>query len=172
MVIEWTESLVGFVLAIYGACFFVLGMALISRKPDLKSAGVFFVLAGAVGGIGGVVAMTLGMFIAATQALIFAVAWVAAGIILIQGYGLVSISDYAVYSAIAMIWYVYAFALLATDYVLAWSTGWWILAFGSLAAMCRGKLSREVTGWIFLAQAFYTLLIPAWLYFMGIAPIA
>ena len=171
MAIEWTESIVGLVLFFYGVCFFVLGASLISKKPDLKSVGVFAILAGAASGIGGVVAMTLGAFIAGTYILIFAVIWLAVGWILIQGYGLVPIGDYSIYAAIAMLWYVYAFTQLATDYTLAWSSALFFIVFLCITAATRGWVSLKTLGWVLLVEAFAALLIPAWLYFMGIAPI-
>lgn len=165
------ESLVGQVLWFYGVCFFVLGLSLISEKPDLKSAGVFFVLSGIADAIAGFYAMTLGLFLASTLVLIFAVIWISAGVILVRGYGLVPIGDYALFGAISMVWYSYVFAVEAAEYMLAYACALWIIAFLSLTAVSRGKLSLKATGWIFLVEAFITLLIPSWMYFMGIAPI-
>jgi hypothetical protein len=173
MAIEWTESIVGLVLFFFGANFFVLGSSLISKKPDLKSAGVFCTIAAVFNAIAGLfAATTLGLSTTGTYVLIFSLIWIGVGIILIQGYGLAPVGDFSIYAAIAMAWYFYAFTRLAVDYVLAWSSALFFIAFVCITAASRGKLSLKALGWVLTVEAFAALLIPAWLYFMGIAPIA
>jgi len=167
----FVESLVGQLLWFYGACLFVLGLSLTSEKPNLKSVGIFLVIGAIPNAILGFYAMTLGAFLSATLVLMFAVILIAAGIILVREYGLVPVGDCALFVAISLVWFTYIFAVELQEYVLAYICAMLIIPFLSLTAMSRGKLSLKATGWIFVVEAFITLLIPSWMYFMKIAPI-
>jgi hypothetical protein len=168
MVMEWVESLVGLILYFFGANFFVLGMSLVSEKPDLKSAGVLCSAAAIFNIVAGLYAATvLGLGTTGTYALTFGLIWIAVGLILIKGYGLVPVGDFSVYAAISMLWYLYAFTVLAVNYVLAWSTALFFITFVCITLQSRGKLSLKALGWVLIVFAFLALLIPAWMYFMG-----
>lgn len=167
----FVESILGQLLWFYAACVFVLGLSLTSEKPNLKSVGIFLVVIAIPNAVLGLYAMTLGSFLSATLVLMFAVIFISAGIILVREYGLVPIGDCALFVAISLVWFAYIFAVELEEYMLTYICAMLIIPFLSLTACSRGKLSLKATGWILVIEAFITLLIPSWMYFMGIAPI-
>ncbi|WP_148683472.1 AmiS/UreI family transporter [Fervidicoccus fontis] len=167
---QWVESLVGMILYLFGANFFVLGMSLMSNKPDLKSSGVFCEAAAIFNVVAALYAATaLNLGTTATFALTFGVIWVALGIILIKGYGLTPVGDYSLYAAIGMIWFLYAFIALVHNYLFAYATTLYIITFIAIFLMTRGKVSLKALGWLLIVFGIIGVLVPALMLFMGLA---
>ncbi len=179
MVVDPVPALQATVLMFYGVNFFVLGMVLLGYG-ELKDAGPIFLVAG---GINGLIALNvfnsnlaagLGDFIiVAFLVLVFAVTWLAAGIIAILGHDVVPLSSLGIFFGLAMIPFA-AFLAQAEDLPsrvwLTVNVVSWIWVFFTLPLAFIFKwISPKIAGWSFLIQAFYTLWIPAALLIAGVS---
>ncbi|MFQ6012071.1 MAG: AmiS/UreI family transporter [Thermoplasmata archaeon] len=177
MVVGAVEALQATVLMFYGVNFFVLGMVLLGYG-ELKDAGPIFL---AAGGINGLIALSVfnanltaavGDFvIVAFLLLVFAVTWLAAGLVAIMGAGVKPIGSLGLFFGLAMIPFA-AFLVQADLPSRIWltvSVVSWIWVFFTLPlAFVFEKISAKTAGWSFIIQAFYTLWIPAALLTAGV----
>lgn len=179
MHIDPVLALTATALMFYGLNFFVFGMVLLGRG-ELKDAGPIFL---AAGGINALIALTVfntqfaagsGEFvIIAFLLLIFAITWLAAGVIAIMGLGVKPVGSLGLFFGLAMIPFA-VFVIQAGAEVPIWQ--WltiniisWIWVFFTLPlAFLWNVISPKVAGWSFVIQAFYTLWLPAALLIMGV----
>ncbi|MFQ5875821.1 MAG: AmiS/UreI family transporter [Dehalococcoidia bacterium] len=178
MVVDPVAALTATALMFYGLNFFVLGMVLLGYG-QLKDAGPIFLFAG---GINGLIALNVfsanlaageGDFvIVAFLLLIFAITWLAAGVVAMMGGDVVPIGSLGIFFGLAMIPFA-AFLLQSEVPARIWLTVnviSWIWVFFTLPlAFVFKKISAKIAGWSFLIQAFYTLWIPSALLIAGVA---
>lgn len=182
VVVEAADALTATVLCFFGVNFFVLGMVLLGRGR-LKDAGPIFLVSGALDGIIALILLTLSLggvlsggltslvggdlIVIAFLVLIFAVTWVAAGIVAISGYDAAPLGSLGIFFGITMI--PFAVFLFSTDRLwLTVNAVSWVWAFFTLPlAFLFKKISPKVAGWTFLIQAWYTLWIPAAVILLG-----
>lgn len=186
VVVEAAAALTATALLFFGVNFFVLGMVLLGRG-GLKDAGPIFLVSGALDGIIALILLTLslggvlsgglaspvggGLIVIAFLVLIFAVTWVAAGIVAIRGYDAAPLGSLGIFFGITMI----PFAVFLWSDPLGFGQIWltvnaisWLWVFFTLPlAFLFKKISPKVAGWSFLIQAWYTLWIPAAIIILG-----
>lgn len=161
-------------------------MVLLGRG-GLKDAGPIFLVSGGLDGIIALILLTLslggvlsggltspvgGAFIAiAFLVLIFAVTWVAAGVVAMKGYDAAPLGSLGIFFGVAMI----PFAVFLWSNPLGFGQTWltvnaisWVWVFFTLPLAFLFKvISPKVAGWSFLIQAWYTLWIPAAIIILG-----
>ncbi len=178
MVVVPVAALTATVLMFYGVNFSVLGMVLLGYG-QLKDAGPVFLFAGGVNGIIGLIAFNANLaagegdfVIVAFLVLVFALAWLAAGVVAITGSDAAPLGSLGIFFGLAMILFA-AFLLQSEVPGRIWLTAnviSWIWVFFTLPlAFLFKKIDAKVVGWSFLIQAFYTLWIPAAILTAGFA---
>ena len=182
MVLTVVGALTATAFFFFGLAFITLGMMGLG-KGKADGAGTVFLFVGIINGILGFVLLTLslngfifgvldeasaaGNISTALLVLIFAITWLAAGVINLRGYDLMPLGNAGILMGLFMLVYAVVFAQGGAWWLLV-NVISWAWAFWSVTLASYGKLSLKAVGWTFLVQAFYTLWIPATLLLLGI----
>lgn len=171
--------------ALTASVFFFFGLAFITfammalGKGKADGAGVVFTFVGAITAILGFMLLWANLaspvFISvALLVLIFAFTWLAAGIVNLRGYDLVPLGNACILSGLMMLAFAAFFIINSTAFSTVgciWLTVnvlSWALIFWAVTLVAHGKMQLATAGRIVLAQAFYTLWIPAALLLTGV----
>ena len=165
------DMLLGYVLLLVGFVFFANGMTVLG-KTGAKEVGV---LNFAVAVLILIAAWKLhDQQLTAATALVsvFALIYFMVAGIFIHGYDAKGLGWYCLFATIVFIWYGYHFytlegAIPGMMYYALFNWAWALLVFLVFLAFSLGKAVAPAVAWLFLIEAFLTLLIPGMLLLTG-----
>ena len=164
------EHLLGYVLLLVGFVFFCNGMTLLG-KTGAKEVGVLNLAVGVLIALAAWKLHTLGLTAATALVSVFALIYFMVAGIFCLGYDAKGLGWYCLFAFFVFLWYAYHFFALAAAvpaiagvkwfgiFCLAWA----LLVILVFVALSLGKPIATTVGWLFLIEAFLTLLIPGML---------
>jgi hypothetical protein len=99
--------------------------------------------------------------------LIFAFTWMAAGLINLKGYDIMPLGNAGIFMGAFMLVYAVLFAMYGAWWFFA-NVISWAWAFWSVTLLSYGRVKLNIVGWTFVAEAIYTLWVPAAILLLGI----
>ncbi len=158
------EGLLGYVLLLVGFVFFANGMTLLG-KTGAKEVGVLNL------GVAILILMAawklheLGLTAATALVSVFALIYILVYAIFVHGHDAKGLGWYCLFATIAFIWYGYHFYAMgpAGLYFGLFCWAWAILTLLCFFAFAEGKNLGTTVGYLFILEAFVTLLIPGML---------
>lgn len=158
------EGLLGYVLLLVGFVFFANGMTLLG-KTGAKEVGVLNL------GVAILILMAawklheLGLTAATALVSVFALIYILVYAIFVHGHDAKGLGWYCLFATIAFIWYGYHFYAMgpAGLYFGLFCWAWAILTLLCFFAFAEGKNLGTTVGYLFIIEAFVTLLIPGML---------
>ncbi len=161
------EPLLGVVLLMIGFVFFGNGMTLLG-KAGLKEVGVLNLAVGIFISIAAWELHTLGLTFATVLILVFTLIYFMVAGIFILGYDARVLGWFCLFAFVIFLWYgVHLFKLaggitgVGLFGVFCWF--WALLTILAWLALALGRPLTPVVGWLFVVEAFVTLLIPGML---------
>jgi hypothetical protein len=164
------EALLGYVLLLVGFVFFCNGMTLLG-KTGAKEVGVLNLAVGVLITLAAWKLHTLGLTAATALVSVFALIYFMVAGIFCLGYDAKGLGWYCLFGFFVFLWYAYHFFALAAAvpaiagvkwfgiFCLAWA----LLVILVFVALSLGKPIATTVGWLFIIEAFLTLLIPGML---------
>ena len=158
------EALLGYVLLLVGFVFFGNGVTLLG-KTGAKEIGVLNLGVGILIAIAAWKLHTLGLTAATALVCVFALIYYMVAGIFCLGYDAKGLGWYCLFACIAFVWYAYHFFGLgaAGFWFAVFCLAWALLVLLAFLALSLGKGIATTVGWLFIIEAFLTLLIPGML---------
>ena len=158
------EALLGLVLLMVGFVFFGNGMTLLG-KTGAKEIGVLNLAVAVMISIAAWELHTLGLTAATALILVFALIYFMVGGIFCLGYDAKGLGWFCLFGCIAFLWYAYHFFAMgpAGMWFAIFCLAWALLVLLAFFALALGKAIAPLVAWIFIIEAFLTLLIPGML---------
>jgi len=158
------EALLGYVLLLVGFVFFGNGATLLG-KTGAKEIGVLNLAVGVLIAIAAWKLHTLGLTAATALVSVFALIYFMVAGIFCLGYDAKGLGWYCLFACIAFVWYAYHFFGLgpAGFWFAVFCLAWALLVLLCFFALSMGKGIAATVGWLFIIEAFLTLLIPGML---------
>ncbi len=165
------DMLLGYVLLLVGFVFFCNGMTVLG-KTGAKEVGVLNLAVGILILIAAWKLHTLELTAATALVSVFALIYFMVAGIFINGYDAKGLGWYCLFATIVFIWYGYHFftleaAIPGMMYYAIFCWAWALLVFLVFLVFSLGKALGPAVGWLFLIEAFLTLLIPGMLLLTG-----
>jgi hypothetical protein len=159
------EALLGYVLLLVGFVFFGNGATLLG-KTGAKEIGVLNLAVGVLITIAAWKLHTLGVTAATALVCVFALIYFMVGGIFCLGYDAKGLGWYCLFACIVFLWYAYHFFTVfgaAGFWFAVFCLAWALLVLLVFFALSLGKPIASTVGWLFIIEAFLTLLIPGML---------
>lgn len=159
------EALLGYVLLLVGFVFFGNGATLLG-KTGAKEIGVLNLAVGVLIAIAAWKLHGLGVTAATALISVFALIYFMVGGIFCLGYDAKGLGWYCLFACIAFLWYAYFFFTVfgaAGFWFAVFCLAWALLVLLVFFALSLGKPIAVTVGWLFIIEAFLTLLIPGML---------
>ena len=156
------EALLGYVLLLVGFVFFGNGMTLLG-KTGAKEIGVLNL------GVGVLIAYAawqlhgLGLTSATALVSVFALIYLLVYAIFVHGHDAKGLGWYCLFAFIVFVWYGLHFHGLGLAYFAYFCWAWALLVLLCFFAFAQGKNLGTTIGYLFVVEAFLTLLIPGML---------
>jgi hypothetical protein len=162
------EGLLGVVFLLVGFVFFGNGMTLLG-KTGAKEIGVLNLAVAVLIAIAAWKLHTLGLTAATALVCVFALIYFMVGGIFCLGYDAKGLGWFCLFAFIVFIWYGIFFAGLGKAFYpftfFCWA--WALLVILAFLALSLGRPLAPVVGWLFVIEAFITLLIPGMMLLTG-----
>lgn len=162
------EAMLGYVLLLVGFVFFCNGMTVLG-KTGAKEVGVLNFAVGVLILIAAWQLHTLGLSAATALVSVFALIYFMVAGIFIHGYDAKGLGWYCLFATIVFIWYgLHFYSLIAVGlpdmmYFAIFCWAWALLVFLAFLVFSLGKALAPAVAWLFIIEAFLTLLIPGML---------
>ena len=159
------EALLGYVLLLVGFVFFGNGMTLLG-KTGAKEIGVLNLAVGILIAIAAWKLHDLGLTAATALISVFALIYFMVYAIFVHGHDAKGLGVYCLFATIVFLWYAYHFhtALGAAGFWFAvFCVAWAVLTLLCYVAFAAGKNIATTVAYLFIIEAFLTLLIPGML---------
>ncbi|GJM17040.1 MAG: putative transporter protein AmiS [Thermodesulfobacteriota bacterium] len=159
------EAMLGYVLLLVGFVFFCNGMTVLG-KTGAKEVGVLNFAVGVLILIAAWELNTLGLPAATALVSVFALIYFMVAGIFIHGYDAKGLGWYCLFATIVFVWYgLHFYSLVALGlpdmmYFAIFCWAWALLVFLAFLVFSLGKAVAPAVAWLFLIEAFLTLLIP------------
>lgn len=156
------EALLGYVLLLVGFVFFGNGMTLLG-KTGAKEIGVLNL------GVGILIAYAawqlhgLGLTAATALVSVFALIYLLVYAIFVHGHDAKGLGWYCLFAFIVFVWYGLHFYGIGLEYFGYFCWAWALLVLLCFFAFAQGKNLGTTIGYLFVIEAFLTLLIPGML---------
>ncbi len=156
------EALLGYVLLLVGFVFFANGMTLLG-KTGAKEVGVLNLAIGILIAIAAWKLHDLGLTAATALISVFALIYVLVYAVFVHGHDAKGLGWYCLFACIVFLWYGYHFHGLGLAYFAYFSWAWALLVLLCFFAFAQGKDLGKPIAYLFIIEAFLTLLIPGML---------
>ena len=156
------EAMLGYVLLLVGFVFFCNGMTVLG-KTGAKEVGVLNFAVGVLILIAAWQLHGLGLSAATALVSVFALIYFMVAGIFIHGYDAKGLGWYCLFATIVFVWYGYFFHELGLLYFALFCWSWALLVFLAFLVFSLGKAVAPAVAWLFIIEAFLTLLIPGML---------
>ncbi len=164
------EALFGYVLLLVGFVFFGNGLTLLG-KTGAKEIGVLNLAVGILISIAAWKLHTLGLTAGAALISAFALVYFMVAAIFCLGYDAKGLGWYCLFGTVAFLWYAYHFFALAAavpaiggvKWFGVFCAAWALLLILAFFALALGKPLATTVAYLFIIEAFLTLLIPGML---------
>lgn len=162
------EALLGYVLLLVGFVFFGNGMTLLG-KTGAKEIGVLNLGVGIFIAIAAWHLHHLGLTAATALVSVFALIYFMVYAIFVHGHDAKGLGVFCLFATIVFLWYAYHFFGMgaAGFWFAVFCVAWAILVLLAYAAFSLGKNIATTVAYVFIIEAFLTLLIPGMLLLTG-----
>ncbi len=158
------EALLGLVLLMVGFVFWGNGLTLLG-KTGAKEIGILNLAVGVIISIAAWVLHGLGLTAATALISMFALIYFMVAAIFCLGYDAKGLGWYCLFATIAFLWYAYFFFGMGAAglWFGVFCAAWALLVFLAWLALALGKPLAPAVAYLFIIEAFLTLLIPGML---------
>lgn len=159
------EALLGYVLLLVGFVFFANGMTLLG-KTGAKEVGVLNLGVGILIAYAAWQLHALGVTSATALVSVFALIYLLVYAIFVHGHDAKGLGWYCLFATIVFLWYAYFFYTVfaaAGFWFAVFCVAWALLVLLCYFAFAQGKNLGATIGYLFVLEAFLTLLIPGML---------
>jgi hypothetical protein len=165
------DILLGYVLLLVGFVFFCNGMTVLG-KTGAKEVGVLNFAVGVLILIAAWQLHNEGLTAATALVSVFALIYFMVAGIFIHGYDAKGLGWYCLFATIVFIWYGYHFygleaVIPGMMYYALFCWAWALLVFLAFLVFSLGKAVAPAVAWLFIIEAFLTLMIPGMLLLTG-----
>ncbi len=165
------DMLLGYVLLLVGFVFFCNGMTVLG-KTGAKEVGVLNFAVGVLILIAAWQLHNEGLTAATALVSVFALIYFMVAGIFIHGYDAKGLGWYCLFATIVFIWYGYHFygleaVIPGMQYYALFCWAWALLVFLAFLVFSLGKAIAPAVAWLFIIEAFLTLMIPGMLLLTG-----
>lgn len=156
------EALLGYVLLLVGFVFFANGMTLLG-KTGAKEVGVLNLAVAILIAIAAWKLHDLGLTAATALICVFALIYVLVYAVFVHGHDAKGLGVYCLFATIAFVWYGLHFYGLGLMEFALFNWAWAVLTLLCYLAFSQGKELSKPIAWLFILEAFATLLVPGML---------